>query len=31
MENQMARGLMLWMLGVPLSVIVIIALFTNFI
>lgn len=31
MEAKMARGLMLWLLGVPLSVIVLIALFTNFI
>jgi hypothetical protein len=30
-ESQMARGLLLWLLGVPLSVIVLIALFTNFI
>jgi len=27
----MARGLGLWMLGVPISVIILIALFTNFI
>jgi len=27
----MARGLLLWMLGVPLSVILLIAVFTNFI
>jgi hypothetical protein len=31
MEDEMARGLLLWMLGVPLSVIVLIALFTNYI
>jgi hypothetical protein len=30
-ESRMARGLLLWMLGVPLSAIVLIALFTNFI
>jgi len=27
----MARGLLLWLLGVPLSVIILIAVFTNFI
>ena len=31
MGSGMARGLHLWLLGVPLSVIVLIALFTNFI
>lgn len=31
MEKQMVRGLGLWMLGVPISVIILIALFTNFI
>jgi hypothetical protein len=31
MGTGMARGLLLWLLGVPLSVIVLIALFTNFI
>jgi len=31
MEDEMARGFLLWMLGVPLSVIVLIALFTNYI
>jgi hypothetical protein len=30
-ELIMARGLLLWLLGVPLSVIILIALFTNFI
>jgi hypothetical protein len=30
-EHIVARGLLLWLLGVPLSVIVLIALFTNFI
>ena len=29
--RQMVRGLGLWMLGVPITVIVLIALFTNFI
>ena len=31
MEIQMVRGLGLWMLGVPISIIVLIALFTGFI
>lgn len=31
MGTGMARGLLLWLLGVPLSVIILIALFTNFI
>jgi hypothetical protein len=28
-ERIMARGLLLWLLGVPLSVIILLALFTN--
>jgi hypothetical protein len=30
-EPTMARGMLLWLMGVPLSVIILIALFTNFI